>query len=107
VLRTDNGGEFTTVEFASYCADEDVQRHYYASYSPQQNDVVERHDRTVVWMARALLKQRGMLDVFWGGAVVTAVYIFNHSLTKALNGSTLYEAWHGRKPAISHLQVFG
>jgi transposase InsO family protein len=35
VLRTDNGGEFTAAEFTSYCADEDVQRHYSVSYSPQ------------------------------------------------------------------------
>jgi transposase InsO family protein len=34
VLRTDNGSEFTAVEFTSYCADEGVQRHYSASYSP-------------------------------------------------------------------------
>jgi transposase InsO family protein len=44
VLRTDNGGEFTAVEFASYCTDEGVQRHYSASYSPQQNGVVERRN---------------------------------------------------------------
>jgi transposase InsO family protein len=35
VLRTDNGGEFTVAEFASYCADEGVQRHYSTPYSPQ------------------------------------------------------------------------
>jgi hypothetical protein len=98
VLRTDNGGggEFTTAEFASYCADEGVQRHYSAPYSPQ----------TVAGMARALLKQRGMLAVFWGEAVVTTIYILNCSPTKALNGRTPYEAWHGRKPAVSHLRVF-
>jgi hypothetical protein len=45
--------------------------------------------------------------VFWGEAVVTAVYILNRSPTKALEGRTLYEAWHGRKPAVSHLRVFG
>jgi hypothetical protein len=39
--------------------------------------------------------------------VVTAVYILNRSPTKALNGRTPYEAWHGRKPAVSHLWVFG
>jgi transposase InsO family protein len=44
VLRTDNGGEFTAAEFASYCTDEGVQHHYSAPYSPQQNDVVERHN---------------------------------------------------------------
>jgi hypothetical protein len=58
-------------------------------------------------MARALLKQRGMPIVFWGEAVVTTVYILNRSPTKALNGRTPYEAWHGRKPAVSHLRVFG
>jgi hypothetical protein len=57
-------------------------------------------------MARALLKQRGMPAVFWGEAVVTAVYILNRSPTKSLNGRTSYEAWHGRKPAVSHLRVF-
>ncbi|WVZ87756.1 hypothetical protein U9M48_034345 [Paspalum notatum var. saurae] len=107
VLRTDNGGEFTAAEFASYCADEGIRRHYSAPYSPQQNGVVERRNQTVVGMARALLKQRGMPAVFWGEAVATAVYILNRSPTKALNGKTPYEAWHGRKPAVSHLRVFG
>jgi transposase InsO family protein len=82
VLRTDNGGEFTTAEFASYCTDEGVQRHYSTPYSPQQNDVIERRNQTVVGMAQTLLKQRGM----------PAVYSLNRSPTKALNGRTSYEA---------------
>jgi transposase InsO family protein len=56
VLRTNNGGEFTAAEFASYCTDEGVQHHYSASYSPQQNGIVERRNQTIVGMARALLK---------------------------------------------------
>ncbi|KAK3122095.1 hypothetical protein QOZ80_8BG0665070 [Eleusine coracana subsp. coracana] len=107
VLRTDNGGEFTAAEFAAYCADEGIQRHYSAPYSPQQNGVVERRNQTVVGMARALLKQRGMPAVFWGEAVVTAVYILNRSPTKTLDGKTPYEAWHGRKPTVFHLRTFG
>jgi hypothetical protein len=39
--------------------------------------------------------------------VVTVVYILNRSPTRALNGRTPYEAWHERKPAVSHLWVFG
>ena len=45
--------------------------------------------------------------MYWGETVVTAVYILNRSPTKALDGMTPYEAWHGRKPAVSHLRVFG
>jgi hypothetical protein len=107
VLRTDNGGEFTAAEFTSYCADEGVQCHYSTPYSLQQNGIVERRNQTVVGMAWALLKQRGMPAVFKGEVVVTVVYILNRSPTKALNGRTPYEAWHGRKSAVSHLRVFG
>jgi transposase InsO family protein len=42
VLRTDNGSEFTAAEFAAYCADEGIQRHYSVPYSPQQNGVVRQ-----------------------------------------------------------------
>jgi hypothetical protein len=60
VLRIDNGGEVTTTEFAAYCADEGIQRHYFVPYSPQQSGVVKHRNQTVVATARALLKQRGM-----------------------------------------------
>ena len=42
VLRTNHGGEFTSVEFAVYCADQGVGQHHTMPYSPQQNGVVER-----------------------------------------------------------------
>jgi hypothetical protein len=78
VLRTDDDVEFTAtefaaIEFAAYCADEGIHRHYFAPYSPQQNGVVERQDKTVVATARALLKQRGMLVEFWGEVVMITV----------------------------------
>jgi transposase InsO family protein len=64
MLRINNGGEFMTTEFMSYYADEGVQHHYSASYSPQQNGVIEWRNQMVVGMARALLKQKGMTAVF-------------------------------------------
>jgi transposase InsO family protein len=59
VLRTDNGGKFTAAEFASYYTDEGIQHHYSTPYSLQQNGIVERCNKMVVGMARALLKQGG------------------------------------------------
>jgi hypothetical protein len=47
------------------------------------------------------------LHLIWEEAVVTAVYILNRSHTKIFNGITSYEAWHGPKSTVSHLQVFG
>ena len=77
VLRTDNGGEFTSVEFGEYCAGEGVQRHYSAPYAPQQNGVVERRNQMVVAMTRSILRARGMPGHFWGEAVHTAVFLLN------------------------------
>jgi hypothetical protein len=39
--------------------------------------------------------------------VCTAVYVLNRCPTKSLNNKTPYEAWHGRKPTVSHLRTFG
>jgi hypothetical protein len=61
----------------------------------------------MVAMARALLKQQRMPVEFWGEAVVTAVYLQNRLPMKSLAGRTPYESWHGRKPAVNHLRVFG
>jgi transposase InsO family protein len=106
VLRTDNGSEFTAAEFVAYCADEGIQCHFSAPYTPQQNDIVERRNQTMVATAHAL-KQRGMLAIYWGEAVMIAVHLLNRSPTKALDSKTPYEAWHGHKPVVSHLRVFG
>ena len=51
MLRTDHGGEFTSVDFAAYCVNQGVVRHHTTSYSPQQNGVVEQWNQTVVGMA--------------------------------------------------------
>jgi hypothetical protein len=58
-------------------------------------------------MSWALLKQRRMLTEFWGEAMVTTVYLQNRLPTKSLTGHTPYEAWHGWKPTVNHLCVFG
>ncbi|WVZ99076.1 hypothetical protein U9M48_044426 [Paspalum notatum var. saurae] len=96
LLRTDRGGEFTSLEFGQYCAEVGMGRHLSAPHSPQQNDV-----------ARCMLKAKGMPVAFWGEAVMMAVYILNRASTKALDGQTPFEAWHGRKPNVSHLRTFG
>ena len=36
-----------------------------------------------------------------------ATYVLNRCPTKALQSFTPYEAWHGTKPFVAHLHVFG
>lgn len=78
-----------------------------APYTPEQNGVAERKNRTVVEMARSLLLAKGLSNGFWAEAVATSVYLLNLSSTKAVMNRTPFEAWHGTKPSVSHLRVFG
>ncbi|GJZ65614.1 retrovirus-related pol polyprotein from transposon TNT 1-94 [Tanacetum coccineum] len=45
-LRTDNGGEYTGDEFNTFCKQEGIKRQFTTSYTPQQNGVAERMNRT-------------------------------------------------------------
>ena len=44
---------------------------------------------------------------FWPEACACAVYLKNRLPHSAIKGMTPYEAFHGKKPQISHLQPFG
>jgi hypothetical protein len=58
-------------------------------------------------MERCMMKTKQLPGYFWGEVVTTAVHILNRSPTRAVNGKTPYEAWHGRAPAMHYLRTFG
>ena len=94
-LRTDRGGEFTSHEFAEYCAGEGIHRQHTAPYSPQQNGIVERRNGMVVATARSMLKAKGLPGCFWGEVVATAIYLLNRCPTKNVEGMMPFEVWQG------------
>ena len=55
-LRIDRGGEFTSLEFNKFCEQNGIKRQLTTAYTPQQNGVAERKNRTVMNMVRALLQ---------------------------------------------------
>ncbi|OMO61385.1 Integrase, catalytic core [Corchorus capsularis] len=107
VLRSDNGTECTSDRFEEFLREAGIEHQLTATYTPQQNGVSERKNRTVMEMARRLLFEKQLPKKFWAEAVNTAVYLQNRLLTKAVEGKTPYEALFGKKPSVSHLKVFG
>ncbi|CAL2230354.1 unnamed protein product [Prunus armeniaca] len=101
-LRTYRGGEYTSNEFSKFCEDLVLERQLTMAYSPQQNGVPERKNRTIVEMARTMIYEKRMPIKFWGEAVNTAVYILNKYHTSALKNETPFEAFSGRKPRLRH-----
>ena len=55
VLRSDNGGEYTSHAFDEFCRQEGINKQLIVPYTPQQNGVVERKNRSIVGVARAML----------------------------------------------------
>ena len=106
-IRTDNGGEYISKAFNDFCKGKGIARQFTAPYTPEQNGVAERLNRTLIESARCMLKHADMEDKYWGEAILTATYLANRHPTTALDGVTPLEAWTGRKPDIHHLRVFG
>jgi transposase InsO family protein len=59
-VRSDRGGEYTSTAFMKYCEEQGIRRFLTAPYSPQQNGVAERKNRTVLDMVRSMLKSKNM-----------------------------------------------
>ena len=69
--------------------------------------VSQRKNKTVMEMARSMLKEKGLPNKFWTGAVYTVVNILNKCPTKVVQDKTPIEAWSGQKPLAKDLWVFG
>jgi hypothetical protein len=77
------------------------------AYTPQLNGVAERKNRTILDMARSLLKANKLPKQYWAEAVSCAVYLLNRCPTRSLQVVTLEEVWSGHKLSVTHLRVFG
>ncbi|XP_074379364.1 retrovirus-related Pol polyprotein from transposon TNT 1-94 isoform X2 [Apium graveolens] len=84
MIRSDNGTEYTSEKFNKFCRDAGIEHQLTAPYTPQQNGVVERKNRTIMEMARCLLHDKGLPKKFWAEAANTAVFLLNRLPTKAL-----------------------
>nr|GFB64090.1 zinc finger, CCHC-type [Tanacetum cinerariifolium] len=107
MLRTYRGGEFTSNEYTKYCKENGIARQLTTPYSPQQNRVVERRNRTVLSTKMSMMKAMKLPLTFWAEAVKHAIYILNRVPTRALVDKTPYEALYNRKPNLENLRIFG
>ena len=82
----------------SFCIRSGISQEFFASITPQQNGVVERKNRVIQEMARAMLYNK---DVNAACHTVNRVY-FRPGTKK-----TPYELWKGRKPNVKYFRIFG
>lgn len=104
--RTDNGGEFINQTVSTFFRKKGIVHEKTPPYEHERNGTAERFNQTLTTMARALIMNLGLS--LWAEAIATACYLKNRlPHTRLPENITPYEALHGNKPTIHHLQPFG
>jgi hypothetical protein len=86
--------------------EEGIKHEFLAPYTPQQNGVAERKNRTLIEMARTMLDEYKTSDRFWAEAVNTACHATNWLYLHKLLKKTSYKLLTGNKPNVSYFWVF-
>lgn len=105
-VRTDRGGEYLSIALREYFSNRGILHQTTAPYTPEQNGVAERLNRTLMEKVRAMLLGAGLKKELWAEAVVAANYIRNRSPTSK-GTKTPWELFFGKQPDVSGMRVFG
>lgn len=106
-LHTDNGCEYVNQEFKSFLESKGIQHERTAPYTPQQNGRAEREMRSIMETARTMLYAKNIPLNMWAEAVNCAVYLLNRNTSSQTGNVTPFELWHGVKPNLHHIRIFG
>jgi hypothetical protein len=106
-IRSDNGKEFDNINIEAYCDKVGIKNEVSTTYTPQQNGVVERKNRTLITLARTMLDEYNTPKALWAEAVNTACYASNRLFLQKFLSKTPYELLNGKKPDVSLFRVFG
>src|SRR5437660_7975283 len=107
ILRDDKGGEYMYNAFLKFTQECGILRQHTTRNRPQQNGVTERANRLISERITAMLDETGLSKAFWGECLASLVHVLNRCSTDALKDATPYSLWHGVKPDVSHLRVWG
>ncbi|GJX72520.1 retrovirus-related pol polyprotein from transposon TNT 1-94 [Tanacetum coccineum] len=103
----DNGTKFVNKDLTDYYERVDIFHQKTVSRTPQQNDVVERRNRTLVEAARIMLIFSKAPMFLWAEVMATACYTQNRSLIHTRHYKTPYELMHDKKFDLTFFRVFG
>ena len=107
ILGIDNGGEYVNRNVQTLCSEVGIQLQHTIPYTPQQNRVAERKNKSLKEMASCMLHARSLPSKLWAEALNCFNYIQNRSPHRSVKDMTPFEAWSGCKLEFTHFQIFG
>jgi hypothetical protein len=107
VLRSNNGGEYTSKEFDSFCIEVGIKREFTVPYNPEQNGVAERKNRTIIEATKSMIYDQILPMTLWVEACMTVVYVQNRSPHHILKNINPEEEFTKVNTEIGHFRIFG
>ena len=83
-IRLDRGDEYLSNEFIDRLVQNGILPYLSAPRTPQQNDVAERRNQTLLDTTRSMMSYLELPVFLWGYALETAAYILNHVPRKSV-----------------------
>ena len=93
ILKSDRGGEFTSLEFERFLSEHGIIHEMGPAESPEQNSVVERFMRTLASRLRSILIHGNLPIRFWGEVLMATSFILNLCPSKSVSMSCPEHAW--------------
>jgi transposase InsO family protein len=75
VLRSDNGGEYTSMDFSDLCIEAGINRDHIVPYNPQHNGVAERKTRSIVEATKVMIHYQNLPMIMWEEVSMKIVYV--------------------------------
>jgi transposase InsO family protein len=88
ILKSDNGGEYTSKDFVNFCKDVGIKRELTTPYNPQKNSVVEQKNKTIMEVVKTMIHDQDLPMCLWAEAAMAFVYVQNRLSHSALGLKT-------------------
>ena len=105
ILRSDNGGEYTSDEMVQFCSSRGIWQEYSPPHCQSANGVAEVFWRDAFRLVRAILWDQQRHHKYWACALRFATCIRNHLMHHAVEDMPPEAAWLGKPVDVDHFRV--
>ncbi|KNZ44144.1 hypothetical protein VP01_9471g1, partial [Puccinia sorghi] len=106
VIHSDRGTEFINSHLLEFCNKNFIRARQSDAYTPQQNELAERFNRSIIESARAILQDTGLKKRLWSEIFKTSTLTLNQ-IPCHKSKTSPYELFKGRNIDIGFFKPIG
>jgi hypothetical protein len=106
VIHSDRGTEFINAEFEMYCNKNTIRQRFSDAYTPQQNGLAERFNRTILESLKTIILDSGLRQNLWNEILSAAILTLNQVPTHRSKKSP-YELFKGQNIPLGFFKPIG